>query len=389
MVRAMARQPRGEKVVVPDLPTHIPPDPDEPEDDLEDDDQPISVHADAGDLAALADAQYSDWTWHIYRLRSIEDLARQRTRQQKVWVLKLTGPIDVSALRDAVGGGLFEVWGFINGRLKTKISFELEGPPRYYHPPAPAPQPIAAVAAAPPSPPNGTDPVLLKFLEQQQQLLAAILGKLNAQPAAPTGFSFREMLQLATMVSGGGRGGSPDMKDLVALFQSGLEVGSNAVNGSDKSTLDVILEKGLPVLERIAVGMAARNRPRPPGVAPGQPVAAQATREPSSASVIDTPPSVATTTAVPVPNPDQVTRWNAAVDALARAIENRDDPADFADTLDHLLLPAEIDLMLAGGVGDVMAQLQTAAERFPILTTDDAHAFVEAVLASLAEPPGA
>lgn len=382
--------PRGKRV------TQVDPSPSgEPNGDEfspEDEDDAIE-RASMGDLLALADATYADWTWHVYRMRSPEDMARTRSRQQSVWVLTITGPLDIAQLRDTVGGGLFTLWGYIGGKLQHKIRFEMEGPPRFYTPPAP-PAPVAAPAPAAPAPaptPNETDPVLLQLLQSQQKTLEAIAAAV-ARPQQPAGFSFREMLAFAQSM--GGRGGSGvDVKDMVALFRQGIEIGGEA-GGGEKSTLDIVLEKGIPVLERIAINLARRPVVARPG-APAQP----RPRTPSSAQVIEDPPGVATATAQPPgssgPVEPELTeeqkaaaiRWGAAVDALARAVESGDDPVDFADTLDALLLPEEIDLMLAGGATAVMEQLRTAADRHPVLAEPRAEQFVEAVLTSLANDP--
>lgn len=356
--------------------------PDPPDDELPEDDDVAEVLSDPGDLAALADASYSEWKWHVFRVRSPEDMAASRSRQQTVWVLTLTGPLDVSQLRETVGGGVFRVWGYLGGSLRLKRTFELEGPPRIYAPPAPPPAPAAPVAAATVTAPNGIDPVLMTLLQNQQKTLDAIAARLAVPVAAP-GLSFRDALAMAEMMGRGSGGGGVEMKDLVALFQQGIEIGGNAVGGNEKSTLEVILEKGLPALERVAAGMASRARTRPGAPSPAR------KREPSSAAVVEDPPAAAVTSP-----PDDLTpearqaalRWGGAVDALARAIEAGADPSDFADTLDHLLLPDEIELMLVGGTTSVMEQIRVAGDRFPVLLTPDAERFVGAVLQDLAEP---
>ncbi len=347
------------------------------------DDVDVLERAGMGDLAALADATYADWTWHVYRMRSPEDMARMRSRQQSVWVITLTGPLDIAQLRDTVGGGLFTIWGYIGGKLQHKLRFELEGPPRIYTPPV-VQAPVAAPAAATAAIPNGTDPVLLAILTSLQKGQEAIAAAL-ARPQSQTGLTFRDALQMATLIGGQRGGDGASVKDMIALFQQGIEIGGSAVGGNEKGTLDIVLEKGIPALERLAVAMSARRaaavrRPAPPK------------REPSGATVVDEQPPVAS--AIPDPADPELTpekraaalRWNAAVDALSRAIEESADPSDFANTLDDLLLPNEVDLMLAGGADVVMLELRTAADRFPVLNTPAADAFVAQVLAALANP---
>jgi hypothetical protein len=370
----MARRARGE-IVDPGTP---PGDPGGDEDDT----------PDRGDLEDLTDPRYADWAWQVYRIRSLEEMARVKTRLQRVWVLTIQGPLNKSALREAVGGGVFEAWGYIAGErgVRERHLFELEGPPRTYDPPAPPASPITAAAPAPTTPasPNGSDPVLLAMIQNQQKTLDAIMARLAAPAAAP-GLSFTDALAMAELMGRGGRGGGgADMKELVAVLQQGIEIGGNAVGGNEKSTLEVILEKGLPALERVAAAMASRARVRPVSPPPAR------KHEPSSAAVVEDP---ATPPPWPAPapelTPDQqaaAVRWGGAVDALARAIADNTDAADFADTLDALLLPDEIELMLAGGTASVMEQIRTAGDRYPILTTPAAEQFVGAVLASLAEP---
>lgn len=339
---------------------------------------------DRGDLEDLTDPRYQSWTWQVYRVRSLEDMARLKTRLQKPWAMTIQGPLDKSALREAVGGGVFEAWGYIAGErgVRERHLFELEGPPREY---APAAAPVAAPGATgaptPATPPNGTDPVLLAILQGLQKTQESILARLAAPAPAP-GLSFRDVITMAEMLRG--QGGGVEMKDLVTLFKQGIEVGSTAVGGNEKSTLETILEKGLPALERIAVAVAARKPARPPGTpTPARP------REPSSAAVVEDPAPAGPAPA-PELTPEQqaaAVRWGAAIDALARAIADGTEPADFADTLDALLLPDEIDLMLAGGTNAVMEQIRTAGDRYPILLTPAAETFVGAVLASLSESP--
>lgn len=358
-----------------------PPASNEPEgDELEDEDDAVE-RAGMGDLLALADATYADWTWHVYRQRSPEDMARTRSRQQSVWVLSITGPLDIAQLRDTVGGGLFTLWGYREGRLQHKIRFEMEGPPRIYTPPVHQ-APPAAPAAAPASTPNGTDPVLLALLTGQQKILESIAANL-ARPQPREGLGFREVIALAQTLGGGGRG--VEMKDMVALFQQGIEIGGSAVGGNDKTMSELLVEKGIPALERLAVAMS-RNRPvvRQPAAPRPKPA--------SGATVVEDPPG-ADVDRTPNPEPEltadqkaEAVRWEAAVGALSRAIEGGAEPDDFADTLDDLLLPHEIDLMLAGGAGAVLEQLRTAADRFPVLNTPAAEPFVTAVLASLSDP---
>lgn len=362
--------------------TVVEPDPPE-DDDLPGDDGPGEVLSDPGDLAALADASYSEWKWHVYRVRSPEDMATSRSRQQTVFAVTLMGPLDVSQLRETVGGGVFQVWGYLGGALRVKRTFELEGPPRYYAPPAP-PAPPPPVAAAPTTaPPNGTDPVLVQLLQGQQKTLDMIAARL-AVPAVAPGLSFTDALAMAEMMNRGGGGGGVEMKDLVTLFKQGIEVGSNAVGGNEKSTLEVILEKAMPSLERVATAMAARAPRRPAQAATVRP------REASSAAVVEDPTAAPPEPAAPpeltLEQQQAAVRWGGAVDALARAIADATEPADFADTLDALLLPDEIDLMLAGGTAAVMQQIRTAGGRYPILNTPGAEQFVGAVLAVLAEP---
>lgn len=363
--------------------TQVDPPPPGPEGDVFEDDMDEEEDAERarlGDLVSLADASFADYTWHVYRHRSAEEMARTRARQQSVFATTFTGPVDLAQLRATVGGGVFTLWGYLGGKLARKIRFEMEGPPIYYAPPAaattppPAASPLATI-------PNGTDPVLLGLLSAQQKTLDAIAAAVT-RPQQPAGFTFREALAFAqAMGRGGGGGGGVEMKDLVALFEKGIEIGGAAVGGNEKSTLETVLEKGIPALERIAVAMSRRQPPRPPQPRP----------KPASGAVVveDPTPNPAAPEAEPVLTPEQreeAVRWNAAVAALARAIESGADPDDFGNTLEDLLLPVEVDMMLAGGTAAVMEQLRKGADRYPILDTPGAESFVDRVLTSLANP---
>lgn len=354
------------------------------DDDLEDEEDDAE-RARLGDLVALADSTFADYTWHVFRQRSPEDMARTRSRQQSVFATTITGPIDMTQLRATVGGGVFTLWGYLGGKLTRKIRFEMEGPPIYYAPPSVAPAvPVAPAGTAPTSTPNGTDPVLLGVLQTILKTQEAIATRL-AQPAPQSGFSFREMLALSSAM-GGRQSNGIEMKDLVQLFQQGIEIGGNAAGGNEKSTLEVVLEKGIPALEKVAMAMSRRAAARPPGSPAPRP------RPASAAVVVEDPPAPGAATSTPAEaelTDDQkaeAMRWGATVDALARAIQDGTEPDDFADTLDALLLPTEIDLMLMGETADVVAQLRTAADRYPILNTPGAESFVDRVLASLRDP---
>lgn len=366
----------------------VPPASDTPEGDQFTEDDELEGEEDAererlGDLVSLADATYTDYTWHVYRHRSPEDMARSRSRQQTVYVTTLSGPIDLSQLRSAVGGGVFTLWGYLAGKLARKIRFEMEGPPVYFTPPA---APAAPPAPATPSTPNGTDPVLL-LLQGQQKTLDAIAAALaRPQQPAQTGYSFSEVLKLAELL-GGRQASGPDMTDMIALFRQGIEIGGTAVNGNEKGTLEIVLEKGMPVLEKIAVGLAQRRPPARPA-APPRP------RPASSATVVEDPvapspaaPAVEVPPGITPQERDQALRWEAATGALSRAIAGGVEPDDFAGTLEDLLLPEEVDLMVTSGPELVIGQLRTAADRYPNLNTPEAATFVQRVIAALELSP--
>jgi hypothetical protein len=82
-----------------------------------------------GDVADLDDEEFSEYEWNVYRIRDVEGTIRSGTRGSRVWVGKKSGPLDLSEIRAEFGGGLFEFWGKIGGRLRKRARREIEGEP--------------------------------------------------------------------------------------------------------------------------------------------------------------------------------------------------------------------------------------------------------------------
>lgn len=163
--------------------------------------QPIELE-EVGDLEQLADAAYQDWSWYVYRFRSsreFQEVLRSNPKaRQRVLATKIQGPLDVMELRESCGGGVYEIWGFLNKQLKIKQTHEIEGPPRSYAEPAPEPAPPAATPEA----------TTLASLAQSQARMAEVLTRLEArvaQPAAANGLSLKDLRELVPLFANGGQ----------------------------------------------------------------------------------------------------------------------------------------------------------------------------------------
>jgi hypothetical protein len=142
----------------------------------------------------------------------------------------------------------------------------------------------------------------------------------------------------------------------------------------------MVLDKLGPVAEKIAMAFMAPRRPGPPR--PGAP-AAPATA--SRAEVVDPPEPEA----APGPEPG-AHRWPAVIEALANGVASGVDPADFCTTLELLLPPQELGMLRMASADVVLEQVRAnAGGAYPILATEQAAAFVQAVLAELNATEGA
>lgn len=335
--------------------------PSQPESDLD-------ALSDVGDIAELADTRYREWVWWVYRMRPQAEIQKDPRARKRVVVTKVVGPLDVLDIRDRFGGGVYEFRGFLGGEMQLRKEFELEGP--LTPPPAPA-----LPAPAPPAP-NGNGTELLAVLGRIEQRLNA-----PAPPApAAQGMTLDDILKILALVKPSEPAVNPGemLKGLADAFKWGADLRGQAEGGNEKSIAEIAIEKLAPAAERIATALMTR---RAPG-GPRPPVHAA-----SRAVVVETP-----TAAAPAPRPTEPEgvnyRITAAVDALARAIANDDEPGDFADSLDHILDPTELAWLASKSADEVLSELAPVTARFPVFSTEPARVFVESVLAELRTPQG-
>jgi hypothetical protein len=366
----------------------IAPAPEDPEDLVGDDLTEEEVRqAEVGSLFSLQGAEFDRVRWSIYRFRTRNEIAADPQGVQEEWVADRDGQLQGNELADALGGGTFHLYGFVpraDGR-GTRIAFNrkvaIAGPRKD----------LAAVVTSPPpavvtSPEPGltkAERILFRMMKQQAEMSAAILARL-AQPAPPppaqTGI--KELAETMVMLKGltPAPSASPDKEifgSMLGVLKEGIEIGQGrepAAAGEPGATdWGKVIEKALGLGERL---VAARVRY-------AQSAARPASAPPSEARVVDDPPAPAPP---PPPATDEMARarMKAAIDALARAIVNRDEPADFADTLIGILTEDELAEIENSPPELVIQELiEGAGGRYPVLLTDGGKAYIGAVLSEL------
>jgi hypothetical protein len=300
-------------------------------------------------------------------------MLRDPRAKGRVLVTRVDGPLDIMDIQNRFGGGRYEYWGFHGGKLQKRKTIELEGPRKSYDLPS-APSAIM-VSPAPAAP--VTDERVMGILNELSRKVEVLS---NADSGAG-GISVKEMVALMDFMRSQNpptpSGGS--MKELVEVFKMGADL-AGEVGGGKRGTLEVVLEKLGPVIERVGTAMVTA-RPRPlmrPSAAP-----------PTPGQAVEAPARV-----VAEPEPmeldmDQV-RMTSAVDSLSRAITGGQDPADFAGALEDILSPEQVHLLKALPEATVIDTiLGTAAGHYPVLVTDSARAYMAAVLTELKAEPEA
>jgi hypothetical protein len=340
--------------------------------------QGLNLYRETGDMGALEDVSFQDWTWQVYRMRGPEEMIQNRVKSARVWMTKVTGPVDLSQIQRHLGGGDFEFWGYFGGHLRTRIRHEIDGPRKTYDGVTTraevTPAPAAAVATT-------TDDRILRLLEGQQRTLDAIAVNLARPATNRDSLSVTDVFSIADRISQ--RTASPEngLSTVVEAFKEGMALRANVEGGPEKSTTEVVIEKLSPLLERVLGAMLANRRPAP---AP-RPAAPAGTVVPaaSRAEVLDDAGD-------PAPAADASEdgyRWRAAIEAMANAIAEGEDPADFAVTLERILNAQELGMLRLGSAEMVTETVRkNAGSRFEILNTDAAAAFVAAVLEELKRP---
>lgn len=336
---------------------------------------PEGEHA-IGDLASLGSPDYQDWKWVIYRLRSQAEMARLRTKERRVWVGECSGPINFGQVQSEHGGGVFEFWGFYEGKLRKRPHVELAGPIKSFPTPESFAAPVAAVAAAAAAPAqagNGfpTEAVLLlqRLVDRVERLETS-----RAHVPAPQGMTMKDVLALVPILQREPSQPMPadSIKEMVGIFREGIELG-RASEPTEQSTTAVVIEKLAPLLQKILEQQfSARRRPQPqphPQTNPGgQPTV-------SHAEVVETIE----------PTPSEI-RMGAVVDSLSRAIAEDLDPADMAATIEVVLTAEEVAMLKQSSADQVMESLGEVRERYPLLGDERAKVYVSEVLEALRNP---
>jgi hypothetical protein len=157
----------------------------------------------------------------------------------------------------------------------------------------------------------------------------------------------------------------------------GVELGGEQ-SGGKRGTLEVVLDKLSPVLEKMATAMVTAPRPmmRRPGPAPPAGVAVE-----SQAQIVPNEPDL------PEVDMDQI-RMMSAVDSLSRAITGSVEPEDFAGDLEGILSPEQMHLLKSLPEDQVVSVILAAAGgRYPVLLAEPSKAYIGAVLKAVKEPP--
>lgn len=347
----------------------------------------------AGDMAALHDTSFNDWEWVIYQVRSHKEMAELQTRQRLVLITKMVGPLDIAQLQSVCGGGVFEIRGFFQKVLRTRFTQELAGAPKDWNA-KPAQRPAAITPALASADGGELSPTVIRLFRRQQRQLAeltTLVGTLarTPAPAQSTTLGLAEILQVADRLNerANPRPEANVLNQVVDAFQKGMEVRKEIEGGPERSTTEIIVDKAMPVAERL-LGMilsaraGARPKPRPPATAP--PPASG-----SRAEVVESPPGAEPVAAAPAdPGADPgAHRWATAMEALARAVAANDDPHEFAVTLEAIMLPEEIGALTNSTADEVTALLRAnAGGHLPILNTEAGGAYIAAVHRELCTP---
>jgi hypothetical protein len=370
----MARSPR---IVVPSFePPAENSEPNQPE-SYPPADVPEPAAPEVGDVGELADNRYTEYSWSIYRLRSVEEINRSPQAGPRSLVTKRVGPIDILELQREFGGGIYEFWAYFDQndgagkRLRFRRVYAVDGPRKDVT------SPVTAPAAAP----AGTDPQLAAILGQINRTLERLENR-AATPATPAPatqpFPFKELVELSKLISDRATPAlaGASVTEMMGLVQQGIELGKSTQPGSEPSTVAVVLEKLAPSLERLAATLLTRRAPPPPRRPTGGPV-------PSSAQVVSEPEA-------PEPPSDDETRMSAAIDALARAVIEQTPAEDFAFVLEHSLSREQVAMLRLGSTEQIMGQLSEsgALAKYPILATEAAAPYLDTVLTELRNPSG-
>lgn len=345
----------------------------------------LSLYRESGDMAALSDANFGDWEWWVYRIRSTAEMQELRTKEVRVLVLKLTGPLDVVELMRACGGGVFEIRGFFDHIMRTRIRREFAGPIKTYGTEPVQIQSVTARSNQAPAPaaPNSELAMMRRMIRRQNRVLEGLTGLVQSRLASPAPAVVDPMAQLTAVLEIADRihdktNPKPEanvLGEVVSAFRSGMELRKEIDGEPEKSATELVIDKGLPMVERL-LGTFLANRRAPARPAPPHP--------PSGAQVVDTPSPPSSPPRPPAAVDAGEHRWTTAIEAMARAMSEGEDAGEFAITLEAILQPAEIALVRMASTEQVVATLrERAGGAFPVFGTDAAAAYIAAVKAAL------
>ncbi len=337
--------------------------------------QALRAANETGDMTVLSDARFADWSWHIFRLRSADEPAnRESGGSPRIWCDKQVGPLDLSLIKSRHGGGVFEIWcKDPRGVLRRKFRQEIAGPRMRYTTVEPAP-------SSPPPVSTSNDPVI-RLLERQGQILEQLVRERAPRVKEQSPL---EVLDIAARIASmSNPGPQQSATDLLAVLKEGMALQAQVAGGGDSSsTAEKLLEKSLPVIERVLAQLlaprrqaAGRPQPRPNPPATAVPVTE------SSATVVEEPQ--------PIEEPVQENhRMVTAVEACARSLAQGQPPEDFAVTLENILNEQELGLVRMATPAMLLEQMRAnAGGKFPILEHENAEGFIAGVLAELNRPP--
>lgn len=389
MAKTRNSDPPAGETFTPQPPPPPPEAPDAPEvpDDIE--------IADDSDLRQLAAATYASWLWWVYRLRDADEMRENSKRNRKILCTKIPGPLDVLAIQKDYGGGTFEVWGFLDGKLKLRKSFDLDGARKVW---------TDMREVDPQRPSSAPDDAAVRILSARMETIERLLERIAVAPAAASpGLSVAELLKLLPMLQAPTPSVDPAMMltQMVGIFKMGAEIRSD-VDAPPTPFAATILDKLLPAVERLAGAIIARNnntRPALPAASPQQ--QPKSAGNGSHAEVVGSglpanPPGYVGAPAPLAPDPppaesesaaapstlEQI-RFTGLVDALARAIDEGDDPKDFASAVERMLTESELDQLTGTSLDLLMPQLEATVVTYPVFGTEIARPFVDAVLTEL------
>jgi len=323
---------------------------------------------DYGDLLALSDAEYSDATWYVWRQQIPGDpMPRRPYGNAPTYLAMLTGPLNLEAIRQQVGGGFFRVQGWRKKHCFKRFTINFEGPRKEFAVDA-VRDPLVTSSVTSPGDPS-VQAAILRQLDSIERRLNERTAAVT--PAAPAKDPVELAIMLAKVIrSGEGVQGSPDkvvVDAMLGMLKEGISLGQGrepdqAPRGTDWAA---VIEKAMPLVDRVVTAMSARAMQMRYERARSAEVVDETQSQPLDAAGI---------------------RMTAVIDALARAVADEIPPEDFADSMIHMLEPQELAMLKITTADQAMADLAGVIKRYPILSTPLAREYIAQVLAELNRP---